>query len=144
MPFEITKQFRFEAAHRLPGHTGKCRFLHGHSYKAFVTVTSDEVLDEMDMVMDFQDMTLLKNWIDTRFDHNTLLWHSDVELGNFLRAEMPDKIPYICQKLPTAEHIANIICDMASNLLDDRQRGIRVTRVTVFETETCCATYTRS
>ena len=30
--------FDFEAAHRLPHHPGKCRELHGHSYRLVVTV----------------------------------------------------------------------------------------------------------
>lgn len=38
MYFEITKFFEFEAAHRLPGYEGKCRNLHGHSYKLEVSV----------------------------------------------------------------------------------------------------------
>ncbi len=34
----LTKQFRFEAAHQLPNHTGKCARLHGHSYSLEVSV----------------------------------------------------------------------------------------------------------
>ena len=29
----IRKTFRFDAAHSLPDHAGKCRGLHGHSYR---------------------------------------------------------------------------------------------------------------
>jgi 6-pyruvoyltetrahydropterin/6-carboxytetrahydropterin synthase len=34
----IRKQFKFEAAHVLPHHAGKCSRLHGHSYRLDVTV----------------------------------------------------------------------------------------------------------
>ena len=34
----LSKQFRFEAAHQLPHHTGKCARLHGHSYLLEVSV----------------------------------------------------------------------------------------------------------
>ena len=34
----LTKQFRFEAAHQLPNHRGKCARLHGHSYTLEVSL----------------------------------------------------------------------------------------------------------
>ena len=34
----ITKQFTFEAGHALYGYDGKCKNIHGHSYKLSVTV----------------------------------------------------------------------------------------------------------
>ena len=34
----ITKKFDFEAGHALFGYYGKCKNIHGHSYKLFVTV----------------------------------------------------------------------------------------------------------
>src|SRR5215469_12842892 len=35
---QIRKHFRFEAAHVLPNHPGKCSRLHGHSYRLDVAV----------------------------------------------------------------------------------------------------------
>ena len=37
----IGKLFKFEAAHRLPNHPGKCKNLHGHSYKLEVVVNGE-------------------------------------------------------------------------------------------------------
>ena len=34
----ITKIFSFETAHVLYGYDGKCKNVHGHSYKLFVTL----------------------------------------------------------------------------------------------------------
>ena len=39
----ITKQFTFEAGHALYGYDGKCKNLHGHSYKLYVTVTGKPI-----------------------------------------------------------------------------------------------------
>ncbi len=60
MKVSITKKFEFEAAHKLPDHPGKCKNLHGHSYKLEVTVLSDK-LNEQGMVMDFGDLKVIVN-----------------------------------------------------------------------------------
>ncbi len=38
---QIRKHFRFEAAHVLPFHPGKCARMHGHSYRLEVAVSGD-------------------------------------------------------------------------------------------------------
>lgn len=47
----VTCSFTFEAAHRLPWHAGRCRNLHGHSYRLDVTVSGP--LDANGVVIDF-------------------------------------------------------------------------------------------
>ena len=48
----VRRQFEFEAAHELPRHPGKCRNLHGHSYRLIVTV--DRPVDpDSGMAIDF-------------------------------------------------------------------------------------------
>ena len=70
---EITKRFRFEAAHRLPntppGH--KCRRLHGHSYQVAVTV-SGAVGEETGWVIDFSELTKAWQPLYDILDHNYL------------------------------------------------------------------------
>ena len=41
----ITKKFTFEAGHALYGHDGKCKNIHGHSYKLYVTVIGEPITD---------------------------------------------------------------------------------------------------
>ena len=41
----ITKQFNFETGHALYGYDGKCRNVHGHSYKLSVTVSGTPIND---------------------------------------------------------------------------------------------------
>ncbi len=49
----ITKEFGFEAAHKLDWHSGKCKNLHGHSYKIEITISGE--INKNGVVMDFSD-----------------------------------------------------------------------------------------
>ncbi|MCB0456688.1 MAG: 6-carboxytetrahydropterin synthase [Flavobacteriaceae bacterium] len=55
----ITKQFTFETGHALYGYDGKCRNVHGHSYKLSVTVIGHPITDpghvKYGMVIDFSE-----------------------------------------------------------------------------------------
>jgi 6-pyruvoyltetrahydropterin/6-carboxytetrahydropterin synthase len=51
----VRRRFRFEAAHRLPHHPGKCRDLHGHSYELVVAVDRP-VQAQSGMALDFSDL----------------------------------------------------------------------------------------
>lgn len=67
----ITKRFEFEAAHILTWHPGKCKRLHGHSYKLEVDVTGE--LNDNGIVADFTDLKeLVKNEIVEKYDHQNL------------------------------------------------------------------------
>ena len=56
----ITKQFNFETGHALYGYDGKCKNVHGHSYKLSVTVIGKPISDSSNvkfgMVIDFSDL----------------------------------------------------------------------------------------
>ena len=56
----ITKQFTFETGHALYGYDGKCKNVHGHSYKLSVTVIGSPIADsghvKYGMVIDFGDL----------------------------------------------------------------------------------------
>jgi len=73
----ITKKFRFEAAHHLPGHHGKCARPHGHSYRLEITIRGPikDAPGESDhgMVMDFGDLSqIVKNSVIESLDHQDL------------------------------------------------------------------------
>ena len=82
MRTRVTRSFTFEAAHRLPWHTGRCRNLHGHSYRLEVTVEGP--LDEGGMVLDFEDLkAAVQRQVVDRYDHtllNDLLENPTAEL----------------------------------------------------------------
>jgi len=73
----ITKQFSFETGHALHGYDGKCKNIHGHSYRLDVTVIGKPVADESNpkcgMVIDFSDLKkIAKDEIVDVFDHATV------------------------------------------------------------------------
>jgi len=73
----ITKVFSFETGHALFGYDGKCRNVHGHSYKLFVTVIGTPISDSSNvkfgMVIDFSDLKkIVKDEIVDVFDHATV------------------------------------------------------------------------
>ena len=73
----ITKQFSFETGHALYGHDGKCKNIHGHSYRLNVTLFGTPITDDSSpkfgMIMDFSDVKkIVKETIVTPFDHATI------------------------------------------------------------------------
>jgi 6-pyruvoyltetrahydropterin/6-carboxytetrahydropterin synthase len=73
----ITKQFSFETGHALYGYDGKCKNVHGHSYKLSVTVIGKPIVDRSNvkfgMVIDFTDLKkIVKEEIVDVFDHATV------------------------------------------------------------------------
>ena len=76
MPFTIGKQFRFEAAHHLPNHAGKCRSPHGHSYLLEVVATCDNLVERgpmTGMVYDFGKLSeIVRHCVIDKLDHTDL------------------------------------------------------------------------
>lgn len=73
----ITKQFSFETGHALYGYDGKCKNVHGHSYKLSVSVIGKPISDnthvKFGMVIDFSDLKrIVKEEIVNVFDHATV------------------------------------------------------------------------
>lgn len=74
----ITKRFRFEAAHQLPWHHGKCSRPHGHSYILDVTLSGPINPDatkhsDAGMVRDFADISdAVDPIISVYLDHHNL------------------------------------------------------------------------
>lgn len=74
----ITKEFHFEAAHALWKYDGKCKNLHGHSYKLSVTVKGSPINDSGNvkngMLIDFGDLKSIVNQnIINVFDHAVIV-----------------------------------------------------------------------
>lgn len=73
----IGKTFKFEAAHHLPNHDGKCRRPHGHSYVVEVVLRGSVNQTPGDpkegMVVDFSDLgAAFKQLVFDRVDHQDL------------------------------------------------------------------------
>jgi 6-pyruvoyltetrahydropterin/6-carboxytetrahydropterin synthase len=67
----VTRSFRFEAAHKLPWHAGRCRELHGHGYRLEVAVEGP--VGDDGMVVDFDDLgARVQAEVVDRYDHKYL------------------------------------------------------------------------
>ena len=82
MHTSVTRTFTFEAAHQLPWHEGKCRNLHGHSYRLEVTVEGP--IGDQGIVVDFADIKrVVEREVVDVYDHrylNDLLDNPTAEL----------------------------------------------------------------
>lgn len=140
----VTRTFEWDAGHRVLGHEGKCKHLHGHRYKAEVTVVAPE-LDALGRVVDFGVLKdVVGRWVDEAWDHNLLL-HKDDPLWRAAvwdPAVLQGKEAYCMPNgNPTAENIAQELYDVARRLL--LALGFEVIKVRVWETPNCFADYAR-
>lgn len=73
MPFRLEKVFRFEAAHHLPNHDGKCKRMHGHSFVGKLIVEDYELVTsgpKAGMLIDYGDLSAaVKPLVDGFLDH---------------------------------------------------------------------------
>ncbi|WP_041939200.1 MULTISPECIES: 6-carboxytetrahydropterin synthase [Frankia] len=71
--FEISKTFEFSASHRLSGLPAdhKCARLHGHNYTVRVQLRG-ETLDPVGFLLDYGELSPVRDWIDAALDHQHL------------------------------------------------------------------------
>lgn len=97
----LRKEYGFEAAHFIYNHPGKCRNLHGHSYKLFVLV--DGVPDPASgMIIDFDDLSkVVTEKVLSRLDHrflNDLIPLSTAEnIATWIWGQLKPDLPQLCQ-----------------------------------------------
>ncbi|GAB7386378.1 6-carboxytetrahydropterin synthase QueD [Bacillaceae bacterium] len=122
----VTKEFTFDAAHHLHLYEGKCKNLHGHTYKLVVTVSG--YVNDGGITLDFSELKeIYKQTIHDKLDHQ-----------------------YLNEVLPpmntTAENIIVWIWEQLDAALAARgwkKRGIRLEELTLYETPTSYATLKR-
>lgn len=136
MAYTITRRITFCAGHRVFGHESKCRNLHGHNYTVLFDAQAEQ-LDELGRVIDFAVLKeRLKAWIDEYWDHGLILMESDPIVPMMTRS-LAQKC-YLLPQNPTAENLAeHLLHHAAPEALEGV--GVRVVRVTLWETENCCA-----
>ena len=141
MVMELATTYVFDAAHRIAGHPGKCAWLHGHTYRLEVAVSS-ATLNALGMVMDFDDLRdVVRKAILDRWDHATLLAATD-PLGAAISAvqhEAPDRV-VLFPGQPTAEVLTR---DAWERLERHLPAGITLERVAVRETPACGSALSR-
>lgn len=116
----ISKEFTFDAAHHLHDYEGKCKNLHGHTYRVVLGLSG--YTDERGLLIDFGDIKeIWKQKIEIHLDHR-----------------------YLNETLPpmntTAENIVVWIYEkLTEALLDEGYNGVRVEFIRLYETPTSYA-----
>ncbi len=137
----ITKQFSFETGHALYGYDGKCKNVHGHSYKLSVTVIGSPISDtenvKYGMVIDFSDLKkIVREEIVDVFDHATVFNQNTphIELANELKNRGHHVI--LVDYQPTSE---NMVIDFSKKLLRRLPDSVKLHSLKLQETETSFA-----
>ena len=137
----ITKQFGFETGHALYGYDGKCKNVHGHSYKLSVTVIGIPILDKNNvkfgMVIDFTDLKkIVKEEIVDQFDHATVFNGTTphLELANELINRGHHVI--IVDYQPTSE---NMVIDFAHRIQNRLPESVQLFSLKLQETDSSFA-----
>ncbi|WP_163583324.1 6-carboxytetrahydropterin synthase QueD [Gracilibacillus saliphilus] len=115
----VSKEFTFDAAHHLHCYEGKCKNLHGHTYKVVFGISG--FVDDIGIVMDFGDIKQIwKEKIEIHLDHR-----------------------YLNETLPkmntTAENMVVWIFEKMEEAVQDLPNQCRVEFVRLFETPTSYA-----
>ncbi len=118
----VSKEFTFDAAHHLHCYEGKCKNLHGHTYRVIFGLSG--FIDDRGLLIDFGDIKeIWKNEIEIFLDHK-----------------------YLNETLPlmntTAENMVVWIYEKMADALKNRQEqydGARVEFVRLYETPTSYA-----
>jgi len=130
-----TRRLTFAAGHRVFGHEGKCRHLHGHNYAVEVTARAPR-LDRIGRVVDFGVLKERFSAALEEWDHGFLVFEKDTAalaaLGQ-IEGQKIISLPFN----PTAENLASAILDQAPALLFGTE--VVLVRVVVHETENCRA-----
>ncbi|MDD5228135.1 MAG: 6-carboxytetrahydropterin synthase [Methylococcales bacterium] len=130
--FTITKEVYFCYGHRLMNHGGKCRNLHGHSVKASISITHEN-LNEQSMVCDFSDVKeCVENYVNKQLDHNFLLHKDDPIIPALIQN---NERFLVLDEHPTAEVLSKMIFKHL------QANGFHVTEVVLWETASACASY---
>jgi len=119
--YEVTIKKSFSAAHLIREIGGKCEALHGHNFLVEVSVVSESLNDE-GLLIDFR---VVKRWTEeilAQLDHKYL-----------------NELEYFKNTNPSSEQIARFLYDRIDEKA--RQAKTRLSRVTVWESENACATY---
>src|SRR5688572_22791016 len=102
-----TRYHDISCGHRVAGHEGKCKHLHGHNYRIHFTVGADEK-DNIGRVMDFSVIKeKLCDWLENNWDHRMLIWEHDPMLSDLLKISSESIV--VTKFNPTAENMAEYL-----------------------------------
>ena len=104
---KVAKEFRWEMGHRLPEYFGKCKNIHGHSYKMIIEFEGE--LNESEMIIDFYDIDRIIKPLIGKLDHAFMVNTKDKDVIDFLDKIKSKKL--VVDFNSTVENICNFILD---------------------------------
>ncbi|MEH7434441.1 6-carboxytetrahydropterin synthase QueD [Bacillus thuringiensis] len=120
----VSKEFTFDAAHHLHYYEGKCKNLHGHTYKVVFGISG--YVNEIGLAIDFGDIKeIWKNEIEIYLDHRYLN-----ETLPAMNTTAENMVVWIYEKMAEALTKENRV---------NEYKGARVEFVRLFETPTSYA-----
>tara|TARA_B100000401_G_scaffold410355_1_gene328394 strand:- start:315 stop:758 length:444 start_codon:yes stop_codon:yes gene_type:complete len=143
---EVVKIIQWDMGHRVMNHRSICKGLHGHRYKAEISIKGDLVdvdgVSEEGMVIDFSDIKKLSlSLVHSKLDHSFMVWEKDKEMIDFFDSSDGHK-PVVVPFTPTVENVAKYIFDILSpQIIDKYGNGIYLSSIKVWETPTSFAIY---
>lgn len=134
-----TKAMRYHdisCGHRVHGHEGKCRHLHGHNYRIHFHCEAEK-LDNIGRVIDFSVIKeRLCMWIENHWDHKFLIGEQDPLAESLLDLD-PEGVVLVPFN-PTAENMAEYLMSIVGPL-ELEGTGVTLTQVIIEETAKCHA-----
>ena len=140
----ILRRFEWDSAHRIAGHEGMCKALHGHRYVAELEIGA-VAMDALGRVVDFSVVKrIVGDWILANFDHTAIFdSHDDepaVEMVKSLNERL-GKPSYLLSAPPTAEVIVEELAARVAPLLAEVQ--VELLSIRLWETPNCSALWVR-
>ena len=125
---KIAKEFHWEMGHRLPEHFGKCKNIHGHSYRMIVELEGS--LNGNGMIMDYYDLKKLVAPVIEELDHAFMVYREDKEIISFLESVKSKKVIVGFQS--TVENICGYFLTEIKKI--NFPSNIRSVKVRIYET----------
>jgi 6-pyruvoyltetrahydropterin/6-carboxytetrahydropterin synthase len=130
-----TQILGFDSAHRIIGHSGNCKMLHGHRYTLEATFESSK-LDNLGMVIDFGIIKQkLTQWLNINWDHNAILSTMDKDLGDKISKITGQTIFYLNVN-PTAENMAYFLLHNVCPIIF-KYESVKCVQIKLYETPNC-------
>lgn len=141
--YTISREYTFDATHRLEGHRGKCSRIHGHTFVVVVSLSGPQVSNvvgasDRGMLLDFGDLDEVVKPLVERLDHHFIASENSRGCKESLTA-IPGDVVFIDVERTTSELLARWLWDQIVPKLSSRIRSLEVT---VKETPKSTVTYT--
>lgn len=135
LQYSVTRYHDISCGHRVVGHEGKCRHLHGHNYRIHFHCRAH--LDAIGRVIDFGVVkSLLCMWVEEHWDHKFLIWNADNKAFALCELE-PESMVRVTFN-PTAENMAAFLVNEVGPYVL-KGTGVQLFKVDIEETRKCSA-----